>query len=241
MESLPPGPTLRILAEGKLDVVGCFTWSSNYTFLTQVSCEGKQIQAVYKPSQGERPLWDFPPGTLAAREVAAYLTSRALNWNLVPPTVLRREGPAGPGSLQLYVDTQTERHYFTFTRGEKQRLRPVVVFDLLVNNADRKGGHVLLSHEGDLHLIDHGLCFHEEDKLRTVLWDFIGEPIPNNLLADVLSFRERLENNPTLLADYSELLSQLEIDALIRRVDRLLMERTFPGPGPGRPYPYPLV
>jgi uncharacterized repeat protein (TIGR03843 family) len=241
MDSLPPDPTLRILADGDLDVVGRFNWSSNYTFFAQVSCEGQQIQAVYKPSQGERPLWDFPHGTLAAREVAAYLTSRALNWNLVPPTVLRRDGPAGPGSLQLYVDTQTERHYFTFTQSEKQRLRPVVVFDLLVNNADRKGGHVLLSPEGDLHLIDHGLCFHKEDKLRTVLWDFIGEPIPDNLLADVLSFQERLKNDPALFADYSELLSQLEIEALIRRVDRLLLERTFPGPGPGRPYPYPLV
>ncbi|NIS82697.1 MAG: SCO1664 family protein [Anaerolineales bacterium] len=236
-----PDTILRILGTGDIDVVGQFRWSSNYTFLTQVTYDDETLPAVYKPSQGERPLWDFPRGTLAAREVAAYLTSDALGWALVPPTVLRQDGPAGPGSLQFYVDADPERHYFTFTEEEKQRLRPVVAFDLLINNADRKGGHVLLTPDDKIHLIDHGICFHQDYKLRTVLWDFVDEPIPQDLLGDVLRFRERVEAEEPIRDAFSKLLSKAEIQALLHRADQLLSTGCFPAPGPGRPYPYPLV
>jgi uncharacterized repeat protein (TIGR03843 family) len=232
---------LNTLHSGKIEVLGQFTWSSNFTFLTKVHFESMVLPAVYKPSRGERPLWDFPRGTLAAREVAAYIASQALGWALVPPTVMRQDGPAGPGSLQLYIDSNPERHYFTFSDDEKQRLRPVVVFDLLINNADRKGGHVLLTQEEELHIIDHGICFHHEYKLRTVLWDFVGESIPEDLLENVKAFHDRLETDPDLRAAYSLLLSDREIDALMERANDILAERCFPSPGPGRPYPYPLV
>ena len=125
------------------------------------------------------------------------MLSRALGWDLVPPTVLRPDGPAGPGSLQLFVDADPERHYFTFTEAEKQRLRPAAVFDLLVNNADRKGGHVLLGESDHLWLIDHGVCFHVEDKLRTVIWDFVGEPIPHELFATLRRLRQMLDEGGT--------------------------------------------
>jgi uncharacterized repeat protein (TIGR03843 family) len=233
--------TLRILTSGEIALSGRFLWGSNYTFLVDVTHEGDQVPAVYKPSQGERPLWDFDQGTLSAREVAAYVTSHALNWDLVPPTVMRSDGPAGPGSLQLYVDADPERHYFTFDEDQKQRLRPVAVFDCLVNNADRKGGHVLLDPRGHLWLIDHGLCFHEEDKLRTVIWDFAGEPIPDALLQDVRRLQSLLRSDGELCATYRSLLSQDEIKALSSRVDRLLISRRFPTPDSYRPYPWPLV
>ncbi len=232
---------LHTLAHGEIEVIGQFKWSSNFTFLVEVCEEGQRLPAVYKPTQGERPLWDFPRGTLAAREVAAYLTSQSLGWDLVPPTALREGGPAGPGSIQLFIQADPERHYFTFTEEEKQRLQPVVLFDLLVNNADRKGGHILLDAKERILLIDHGLCFHEEEKLRTVLWDFIGEPIPDPLLQDVQTLLQRLEREDELADAYTALISPVELDALLQRARGLLLDRRFPEPQSGRPYPYPLV
>jgi uncharacterized repeat protein (TIGR03843 family) len=239
--NLTTADVLGILASGEIAVSGRFLWGSNYTFLVYVTDAGVEIPAVYKPSRGERPLWDFDQGTLSAREVAAYVTSEALGWDLVPPTVLRADGPAGQGSLQLYVEADAERHYFTFDDEEKQRLRPVVVFDCLINNADRKGGHVLLDPRGHIWLIDHGLCFHEDDKLRTVIWDFAGEAIPDDLLQDVDHLREQLQEDEGLCASYRRLLSQVEIDALSARAIRLLASRRFPTPDSHRPYPWPLV
>jgi uncharacterized repeat protein (TIGR03843 family) len=234
-------PLLAILTAGSLELKGQFAWGSNYTFLAQVSSEGHVVPAVYKPARGERPLWDFPDGSLAQREVAAYIVSRALGWDLVPPTVLRFDGPAGPGALQLFVDADPERHYFTFSDEEKQRLRPAAAFDLLVNNADRKAGHVLLGEGDHLWLIDHGVCFHAEDKLRTVIWDFIGEAFPENLLADIRSFRQRLIHDAALQTELGELLLPEELAALKTRANRLIRSRRFPSPGAGRPYPWPLV
>ncbi len=207
----------------------------------QVRHEGVELRAVYKPSQGERPLWDFPPGTLAAREVAAFVTSRALGWDFVPPTVFREDGPAGAGSLQLYIDLDPEHHYFTFNDEERQRLRPVAAFDILINNADRKGGHILLGADDHLWLIDHGVCFHRDYKLRTVVWDFVGEPIPDSLLTDLKAFRDRLDVNRDLGEALAELLSTAEIEALIVRTDQLLADPRFPGPGQGLSHPWPLV
>lgn len=232
---------LATLAKGRIVVEGQFVWGSNFSFLVRVRGEAGELAAVYKPTRGERPLWDFPLGTLGAREVAAYLTSRALGWDLVPPTLLRRDGPAGPGSLQLYVEADPERHYFTFTPEEKERLRPAAAFDALINNADRKGGHVLLAPDGRLWLIDHGVCFHEEDKLRTVIWDFAGQPIPPALLADLSAIPRGLAADGDLRRELDDLLTPGEIAALLRRAERLLREQRFPLPGPTRPYPWPPV
>ena len=233
--------TLSILTHGTIDPLGTILWGSNVTLLVSVQQESDELPAIYKPTRGERPLWDFDSGTLALREVAAYLTSRELGWNMVPPTILREDGPAGPGSLQLFVEADQERNYLTFSEEEKQRLRPVTLFDLIINNADRKAGHVLLGPKDEIWLIDHGVSFHEEHKLRTVIWDFVGEPVPEDLLRDVERFRIRLDGDATLKDAFSTLLSEAEIRALVQRLDAVLADPHFPAPGPGRPYPWPLV
>ena len=240
-EKLQIDPLITLLTQGEIEIAGRFLWGSNYTFLVEVKNAQEAVTAVYKPSRGERPLWDFSRGTLSAREVAAYLTSQALGWNLVPPTVLRQEGPAGPGSLQLYVDADVEHHYFTFNEEEKQRLRPVALFDLLINNADRKGGHVLMSPDGHIWSIDHGICFHQHDKLRTVIWDFANEFIPDDLLANTETFLRALTDDKELKAKYLKYISDEEFHALIQRTKRVLRERCFPEPFTDRPYPWPMV
>jgi uncharacterized repeat protein (TIGR03843 family) len=230
---------LTLLQEGSLEIQGLLPYGSNYTFLTLVSDGAQKTFAVYKPTGGEQPLWDFPEETLARREVAAFLVSETLGWCFVPPTVYRTEGPHGPGSLQFYVHAQPESHYFNFTEEEKPELRRVALFDLLINNADRKGGHILRDTSGKLWLIDHGICFHAQPKLRTVVWDFSGESIPEDLLADVAEFRERLGQEKDLKTAIQSLLAPLEISALRRRADKLLTSRRYPEPGHGRNYPWP--
>jgi uncharacterized repeat protein (TIGR03843 family) len=232
---------LTILGQGTIRLEGQFLWGSNYTFLAQVEHPLGPLRAVYKPQAGERPLWDFPDGSLASREVAAWLLSEALGWRLVPPTVLRHDGPAGPGSLQQFLDIDPERHYFTFDEVRRARLRPAAVFDVLVNNADRKGGHILLDARDHIWLIDHGVCFHQEPKLRTVIWDFAGEPIPEDLLGAVQAARAGLQPGAELATALAELLEPGELAALRARAEAVLRERRFPLPGPGRPYPWPLV
>jgi len=209
---------------------------SNYTFLVDVRHEGQTFKAVYKPCKGEQPLWDFPDNTLALREVAAYELSEALGFHIVPVTVYREDGPHGPGSLQQYIEYDIEYHYFNFTPEDRQKLRPVVLFDFLANNADRKGSHVFFE-EGTNHLyaIDHGICFHEEPKLRTVLWDFAGQPIPDELLAPLSS----TGNWSSLFEFY---LSSGEIEALHLRTEELCESKVFPRPLQGRrAYPYPPI
>ena len=212
----------QILRHGDLELKGQFTLGSNYTFLVDVHHEDKTVQAVYKPTQGEQPLWDFPENTLAGREVAAYLVSECLGFHLVPFTMLRNDGPYGAGSLQQFIEYDPEYHYFNFTEDDRQLLKPVALFDMLCNNADRKGGHVFF--EEDTHklfAIDHGICFHEENKLRTVLWDFAGQEIPGDLLS-------RLTFNPGLLADLQPYLSPRELSAFQARVEVILQKRRFP-------------
>ena len=227
------------LQKGELELKGQFMLGSNYTFLVKVQYNEQELQAVYKPSQGEQPLWDFPDQTLAHREVAAYLVSQALGWCFVPFTILRPEGPYGPGSIQQYIEYDPNYHYFNFKEEDKARLKPVMLFDLLCNNADRKGSHVLIE-EGTLKLwlIDHGLCFHEDDKLRTVIWDFAGEPIPDDLLEPLA----HLTAAQDLLADLQPYLSPSEISALAARAEALVSSRVFPYPPEyRRAYPYPPV
>ena len=197
---------------------------SNYTFLVDVRHEGQTFKAVYKPCKGEQPLWDFPDNTLALREVAAYELSEALGFHIVPVTVYREDGPHGPGSLQQYIEYDIEYHYFNFTPEDRQKLRPVVLFDFLANNADRKGSHVFFEEGTDhLYAIDHGICFHEEPKLRTVLWDFAGQPIPDELLAPLSS----TGNWSSLFEFY---LSPGEVEALHLRTEELCESKVFPRP-----------
>lgn len=212
---------------------------SNYTFLVTVHFDGKDFSAVYKPTRGEQPLWDFPESTLAKREVAAYLVSEALGFQFVPFTTLRDDGPHGVGSLQQYIEYDPEYHYFNFSGDDKLKLRPVVLFDLLVNNADRKGSHVFFDTDSHkLWAIDHGICFHEYDKLRTVLWDFAGEPIPDDLLSCV----SQLPSDRSLLTALQPYLSPREITALKSRAKALTASRVFPLPPQGRrAFPYPPI
>lgn len=224
------------LTHGEYELKGQFMLGSNYTFFVDLHHEGETYPAVYKPSKGEQSLWDFPDSTLAFREVAAYQLSEALGFHIVPFTIYRADGPYGPGSLQQYIDYDIEYHYFNFTPEDKQKIRPVAVFDILANNADRKGSHVFFEDETrKLYAIDHGVCFHEEDKLRTVIWDFAGQDIPGDLLAPL----SQTDDWSTVFEQY---LSPNEISALLTRAEILRTTRVFPLPFQGRrAYPYPPV
>src|SRR5271157_5807154 len=241
--SLAIPESLRLaLEQGRIELRGQFLPGSNYTFLVTVRHEDQEYPAVYKPQRGEQPLWDFPPASLAGREVAAYLVSEALGFCFVPFTLLR-DGPYGPGSLQQFIDYDPEYHYFTFSPADRARLRPVALFDLLVNNADRKGGHILIE-KGTrrIFLIDHGVCFHEEDKLRTVLWEFGGEAIPAELLETLAAFRARLKETAGLGAALEAYLTPREMNALAARAKAILASGEFPAlPSDRRAYPYPPV
>ena len=233
---------LEILHKGEFsEVHGAIQWSSNYTFLTSINHEDVTVMAVYKPRRGERPLWDFPDGTLCNRERAAFLVSEALGWKLAPPTVLR-EGPRGFGSVQFYVDHDPENHYFTFDDTLRPQLMRLAAFDVLINNADRKGGHCLLDAQGHLWAIDHGITFHAGPKLRTVVWNFADQAIPDVLLEDVEKLCDTLEapDDPFAL-ELRDLLSAREMQSFARRVDRMLTDRRYPTPGPGPNYPWPPV
>jgi uncharacterized repeat protein (TIGR03843 family) len=238
--SSPQGElALRLLTEGEMEILGLMPRASNYTFLTKVHLGDDECHAVYKPRDGEAPLWDFPDGTLCKREVAAYVVARSLGWPSVPPTVLR-DGPEGLGSAQLFVDFDPRHHFFTLQEQRADDFRRVAVFDAIVNNADRKGGHCLLGRDGVIHVIDHGVCFSPSPKLRTVIWDFAGEPIPDDLLSDVARLEAELREGPTRLA-LTELLDPLELDATHRRASCLLRSKRFPMPGLERSYPWPAV
>jgi uncharacterized repeat protein (TIGR03843 family) len=229
---------LEVLTQGEIDIKGQFMLGSNYTFLVNIRQEEDEIQAVYKPQRGEQPLWDFPSESLAGREVAAYMVSEALGYCFVPLTILRN-GPMGLGALQQYIDYNPNYHYFSFRQEDLTRLRPVALFDVLINNADRKGSHILIQKRTrKLYLIDHGLCFHTEDKLRTVLWDFAGEALSADMLTSLRHFREVLAGG--LAIQLSRYLLAEEIAALDRRAAALLRACHFPNPPEDRrAYPYP--
>ena len=234
--SWPPADPLTLLAEGEVSLVGRMPWSSNATYLVELCHDGEEAQAVYKPVRGERPLWDFPSG-LHKREVAAYVLSEALGWGIVPPTVLRDDAPLGEGSRQLFVPADFEQHYFTLhDREETHRaLMTIATFDLLVNNTDRKSGHCLLGLDGRVWAIDNGLCFAPSFKLRTVIWEFGGEPIPNELLEDV----NRIVSEPP--PGLRALLEPDEVAAVQRRAKAIMVKPVFPVDTSGRRYPWPMV
>ena len=212
-------------------------WSTNATFLVVVTLDGQETLAVYKPERGERPLWDFPSG-LYKREVAAYRLSETLGWELVPPTIMRDDAPLGTGSLQLFVQADFDQNYFDFHENpaHRERLERMCAFDLIANNADRKAGHCLLDDTGRVWAIDNALTFNVDPKLRTVIWQFGGEPIPGPILGDLKRIADR-DLPPTL----AELLEPDERQVLRRRARALVKAAKFPHDPGGRSYPWPLV
>jgi uncharacterized repeat protein (TIGR03843 family) len=228
--------TIEFLSRGAITIKGRMPAASNITLLAELTLDGTTAFAIYKPERGERPLWDFPPG-LYKREVAAYRLSEALGWGLVPPTILR-EGPHGIGSLQLFIDADFQQHYFTLLERPDLRaqLMRICLFDLVANNADRKGGHCLLGADDRIYAIDNGLTFHVEPKLRTVIWDFGGEPIPREAIETIRCLLDEGIPDPV-----AELLDPGEQQALLARGKALARRGRFPKDASGMHYPWPLL
>jgi uncharacterized repeat protein (TIGR03843 family) len=245
----PPGEqaVLELLTEGKLDIEGRLVDASNATLYCTITISGRgartaknaKFACVYKPIAGERPLWDFPAGTLAGREVAAYLVSRSAGWDVVPPTVMR-EGPFGPGMCQLWIDHDASVDRIALSRRtDHAGLRDMAVFDAVVNNADRKIGHLLPMADGHLYGCDHGVCFAEDYKLRTVLWQWRGKSLPRRSVEALRLLNAQLTDG-SLTAELSSLLTASEIDATKIRIETLLKHRVHPYPPadwPAVPWP----
>ncbi|GAA3113389.1 SCO1664 family protein [Planomonospora alba] len=235
---LDDASALRLLRDGHLEVAGRLVEATNMTLYCSVRLGGLAAACVYKPVRGERPLWDFPDGTLAAREVAAFEVSVATGWRIVPPTVYR-DGPFGPGMCQLWVDADPEADLMALIRSRQPALRRMAVFDAVVNNADRKGGHLLPLADGHVYGVDHGVCFSTEDKLRTVLWQWRGRPLSREAV-NVLARLERELERGALGRRLRELLTLAEVEATWMRVRRLLDTGTHPRPSqdwPALPWP----
>ncbi|WP_027140748.1 MULTISPECIES: SCO1664 family protein [Pseudofrankia] len=228
---------LELLRTGEITVEGRLVEASNATLFCVVSAAGAEAHCVYKPVRGERPLWDFPDGTLAAREYASYELSEQLGDGLVPPTVLR-DGPFGVGMAQLWIDVDETVDVVDLVRTGDGRLRRIALFDAVINNADRKGGHLLPAPSGRVYAIDHGVTFHGDDKLRTVLWNWRGQPFDDAECALLDGLRAALGGPFGDRLD--DLLTQSEIAALAARVDRLLGHGCFPNPSDDwPPIPWP--
>jgi uncharacterized repeat protein (TIGR03843 family) len=237
---VPQAEALEILRTGSVTVLGLIPYSSNYTFLARVEA-GKELLAVYKPRRGERPLWDFPAGSLAPREVAAWLVSEAAGWELVPATVLREDAPLGDGSLQLFIEHDPDRHYFVLMEERLEEFAVFAAFDAVINNADRKAGHVIEDGGGRLWAVDHGVSFNVDPKLRTVIWQFAGEQLGAEIRAALESLGAELAGRGDLHTRISDLLTRAEADATLARIEALLVEDRFPQPGGDRPLPWPLI
>lgn len=227
---------LDILTHGEIDVEGRMPYSSNGTFLVTLTLDDDSMRAIYKPLRGERPLWDFPAG-LFKREIAAYRLSAAMGFDLVPLTI-ERDGPGGVGSLQAFVDADFTEHYFTLYESRPDlhdQFRRLVAFDIVANNTDRKSGHCLVDASSHVWAIDNGLCFAADFKLRTVIWEFGGEPIP----VDVIDAVRTVADSPPL--EVAALLDDDEIEAMIERAMMLAEGGMFPIDSTGRRYPWPVV
>jgi uncharacterized repeat protein (TIGR03843 family) len=238
---LEAAEAVELLGDGTLEVLGRIPWASNVTLLGKVCDSGGERSGVviYKPERGERPLWDFPPG-LYRRERAAWVVSEALGWGLVPLTIVR-DGPLGVGSVQLFVEAENDVTAFDLVASEHPAMLTVAAFDVVINNADRKGGHTLLSPDGHVWAIDHGVCFHTEPKLRTVVWDYAGRRVPGELLDDLRRLLADLDRGLGCTSELLELLQPAEVLGFIRRVITLVEEGVYPAPTGDRPYPWPLV
>ena len=232
----------RLLREGRIKARGLMPDCSNYTYLAHVRGQGgAETLGVYKPAQGETPLDDFPDGTLGKREVAAYLVSAALNWQVVPFTVYRTEGPMGPGSLQQFIIADAGEHYFTLMPGRADDFRTMAAFDVIVNNADRKSGHCLLDGDGHIWGVDNGLTFHSLPKLRTVIWEFAGEEVPARLRRDARRLAEELVAGHGWVESLQHLISGAEIRTLAQRARRLADDGRYPELSSRWAYPWPLI
>lgn len=262
-----------LLTHGDLSVLGRIPTASNATLVCDAGIGEESVRCVYKPIRGEVPLWDFPDGTLAGREVASFLVSQALAWDAIPTTVLR-DGPLGPGMVQRWIETPDPATELPVSRldlvdlcpagavpagfrsvlraldgrgeavelvhADDPRLLRLAVLDTLINNADRKGGHVLAGVDGNVYGVDHGICLHAEDKLRTVLWGWGGEPIPRHLLADIAALADTLATaSAELVNTLAEHITADEIDALTLRAMLLADSGTMPTPPGHRPIPWP--
>ena len=233
---MPTNELIEILLHGQVETVSRMPHSSNATFLVNVRCNDKEVRGIYKPLKGERPLWDFEPG-LHRNEVAAYRLSEAMGLGIVPPTVLR-DGPFGEGSLQLFVDVDVQQHYFTIFEQREDlhdQLRAMCAFDIVANNTDRKGGHCLIDADDKIWAIDHGVCFSPDFKLRTVIWEFGGEELPDNLRAVIEPLIEAVP------LDISALLSSEQVVALQERAQWICEGGAFPIDRSGTRYPWPLL
>jgi uncharacterized repeat protein (TIGR03843 family) len=266
---LPADQAVRLLTEGTLRLEGRLGGASNVTLRAYITLDDISARCVYKPVGGERPLWDFPDGTLAAREVAAYHVSQATGWSIVPPTVLR-DGPLGPGACQLWVTSpktalprlgfvpadelpdgwrvigsfadEDDGAEYLLGHADDPDLARIALFDIVVNNADRKGGHVLTARDQTLRGIDHGVSFHTEHKLRTILWGFMGRPLSEADVSTLVTLRSSVAPGGALREELCGLLAPDEVDATMTRLDRLLRAGVFPSPRPGRPaIPWPPV
>jgi uncharacterized repeat protein (TIGR03843 family) len=232
---------LELLERGALTVEGRLVDASNATLYCTIRSHGTLVNCVYKPIAGERPLWDFPTGSLAGREVSAYLVSRAAGWNFVPPTVMR-DGPFGPGMCQLWIDLDESVDLIGLARRtDHQALREMAVFDAVINNADRKIGHLLPDADGHLYGCDHGICFAEEYKLRTVLWQWRGEQLPDRAVETLRRLSAGFSDG-WLAGELAEHLTRDEVAATVARVETLLAGRVHPFPPEDWPaVPWPPV
>jgi uncharacterized repeat protein (TIGR03843 family) len=254
---------LNLVEHGRLEVEGRLVDASNLTLFCTIELDGVSGNAVYKPVAGERPLWDFPDGTLAGREVATYQVAKAAELAAIPPTVLR-DGPFGEGMVQLWVETADDElvdvrspedvpddwrvvlhahdrfgEPAVLAHADRPGVRELAVLDVVVNNTDRKGGHVLSGRDGRVYGVDHGICLHAEAKLRTVLWGWVGEPLPDEVVEKLRSLRSRLDGQ--LAQQLSRHVTAAEVRAVATRVERLLAERVFPEPSDDwRAVPWPL-
>jgi len=232
----------QLLREGRIKPRGLMPDCSNYTYLTQVhGPQGMETLAVYKPSPGEMPLDDFPDGTLGKREVAAYLVSDALRWQIVPFTFYRADGPLGPGSVQQFIVADLSEHYFSLMPTRAEDFRRMAAFDVIVNNADRKSGHCLIDRQDHIWGVDNGLTFHALPKLRTVIWEFAGEEVATNLREDARRLAGQLVAGKGWVNELRTLISAAEIRALVQRARRLADVGRYPEPTSRWAYPWPLV
>jgi uncharacterized repeat protein (TIGR03843 family) len=233
---------LRLLEHGDLSVEGRLIDASNATLFCTVTLDGVTAECIHKPIAGERPLWDFPEGTLANREVAAYAVSEATGWDIVPPTVMR-DGPFGPGMCQLWIDVDESVDLVALARSDHPQLRRIAVFDAVVNNADRKGGHLLPTVTGHVYGVDHGVCFSVDEKLRTILWQWRDRPLPDEAVEVLRELQAGLtgrDGHPSVCITLRQLLAPEEVDRTLRRVRRLLRRNRFPLPSEDwPPIPWP--
>ncbi len=229
-----------ILERGKFGPLKLIPWGSNYTFIAPLCDEqdDQEYAVIYKPLRGEAPLWDFPNGTLYKREYAAYVVSRALGWYFIPPVIIR-DGPHGVGTVQLFVDVDERLQYYEFRDEHAHELKRIAVFDFITNNADRKAGHCLLGSNNNLvWAIDHGICFNHVPKLRTIIWDYAGQPIPDDICVDLAELATDSVRVNALRAELDELLDRREVELVFERLDYILNHPQFPGLNSRRQIPW---